>query len=296
MSYSVKLKFELSPKGKLRGEKEAYEFLLLGKYPAKFCSIEKISFSKSIFFELLSSGFNTEDEVLSVALSLKKSILAAGVFYSFGVRFGGHLQKAEKIEYPIFHENSGFRVFKSNVIFIEDFVNARGVKDPIDIQTFITNLNMLSRVKPSEQHETSVKLFHSSFFQNSMETKFLALITAIESLLPEQKRSEEEVNFIDDCIESLKKSNIQNNNSLLDALNSIKNKSIGSKLRDYASIYLNDKKYGDKSSKKFISDCYNLRSVLLHTGTVENDNDFSKLTGELQLYASDLLKKIIIDG
>ena len=102
------------------------------------------------------------------------------------------------------------------------------------------------------------------FYSKDLRVSFLLYISAVEALIKE--REEEDDTYIKE-IEYLQ--NQTTNVKLKTALGNLKNKSIGQKTRELISRLCPDLQYDSYSAVTFWNKCYDLRSKILHNGSIE---------------------------
>jgi hypothetical protein len=72
-------------------------------------------------------------------------------------------------------------------------------------------------------------------------------------------------------------------------LSQLKRQSIGEAGRALANQLIPDEIFDGKTSAKFFNDSYNIRSELVHEGTVDKSIDIPKLVSEMQRFVKQLL-------
>jgi hypothetical protein len=118
------------------------------------------------------------------------------------------------------------------------------------------------------------------------------LVLAVEALLELQDRETSAKKVVDYLIEYTKDSQLdkQDKDSIMGSLRWLYKESISKSLREIAQNYLGDRKYNNMCAKKFINQCYDIRSKLMHTGKVDiKVINLGKLAAQLNVFVSDLL-------
>lgn len=140
----------------------------------------------------------------------------------------------------------------------------------------------------SEKKRLAYELFSASIFSSYVDSRFMLLMMAIETLIEQKDRSIEERDEINKLIEILKLSSIAEKESIINGLNQLKKESVGMAGRRLAS-QLSDN-YMEKNPRAFYNFCYNLRSKLVH-GAVPRPgfDDISKVNASLEQFVADLI-------
>ena len=149
----------------------------------------------------------------------------------------------------------------------------------------------------SSQEELSYKLFHNSFFQADINSKFLLRVMAVEALIDPQQRPRDSVNHVNLLIQYTKKSELSNQekNSLLGSLKWLYFESIGQAGRRIVKSRLKEKKYMEKTAADFFTDCYHIRSKLVHGHLPAPTEEIARVSETLKTFVSDLLTAPILD-
>ncbi|WP_133126010.1 HEPN domain-containing protein [Pseudohalioglobus lutimaris] len=147
----------------------------------------------------------------------------------------------------------------------------------------------------SEQLKLAMELMTSSFFESSSRARFLTLVLAAESILSPEDRSTEVHSVVDELRNVAKSANLsdQEKRSILGTLNWLYKDSISQSLRKMALVHLPNKTYQDLPSHKFIQKCYEARSKLVHSGTVDEEkHNIGTLAANLEVYLKDMLTEM----
>jgi|GEM_PF-407600 hypothetical protein len=147
--------------------------------------------------------------------------------------------------------------------------------------------------KLSAREHVSLGLFSASFFQKSLDSRFLLLIMAIEVLLDLKERPSESVEHVKNLIkateDALEITNTEGK-SLLGCLRWLRYESIRQAGKRVVKLRLKNKEYHHKSGEAFFSDCYDLRSRLVHgEPPLPAWDEINSVTGDLESMVSDLL-------
>ncbi|MCW5198742.1 hypothetical protein VU06_03220 [Desulfobulbus sp. F3] len=159
----------------------------------------------------------------------------------------------------------------------------------IFLGTFITSLK--SSPSFSERERLAYRLFNTALFQPDILATFLFLVITIEALSDYAPRSEAAIAHVDMLIESTKNSHSltkEDSDSMVGALRWLKQESIKQAGKRLVTERLGNRRYAGMIATKYFSECYDLRSRLAHSGTLDNEK-FNKLAPHLSFLVSDLL-------
>jgi hypothetical protein len=167
----------------------------------------------------------------------------------------------------------------------------RGVKKGHFETIFERALSTLRNLSARER--LSFELFNASFFQTSADTRFIMLVMAIEALIEPVHRSKEATDHVDSLIEATKNSLLitdKDRRSILGSLRWLRYESINQAGKRLAQEQLGVRLYDGKSAPSFFSDCYNLRSRLVHGQyPPPTQHEIGNASTQLEGFVSDLL-------
>jgi len=147
--------------------------------------------------------------------------------------------------------------------------------------------------KVTEKRRIACELFLSSYFYQSITTRFIILIIAIESLLEPKYRADSTKKFLHKIIRRFKRENSiikSDKDSIINVLYNLKKESIGKTGKDFATFVLGQNKYLDLTPAQFFKRCYDLRGKIVHRGITTKDRvEVKALIGNLENFVSDLL-------
>jgi hypothetical protein len=152
-----------------------------------------------------------------------------------------------------------------------------------------------ARMPPREQ--LSYELFSASFAQPTADSRFVVLVMAIEALIEPASRAKEVVVHVGSLIEATRQSDIPIGevNSIIGSLRWLRDESIAQAGRRLVSR-LGDRQYQGRSPQKFFTECYTIRSQLVHghmpRPTWAQVNEYS---AELEGFVGDLLSPELLD-
>ncbi len=304
-TYRLRLRFHIAHKGLISGDSESLEFSLPNGHPATLNSVDSKKFSEATKFVILSGGYKTEEEALQCGYRIKDAVLLYGTKFRIGVDLGkdkatGFL--ATPVKEKIFNDH-GVRMIDDVhgvVAYSEEYptscmsMSAVGLINVREAGFFANELRELlcEEFKVSGQIKLAMELLTSSFFESSVRAIFLTLVLAAESILKPNDRSDEAKELVDELISRTESSNISEaeKSSIRGSLKWLYKDSISQSLRAMAEKYLTGKKYDGLEPERFIKKCYDARSKLVHSGSVDDSKyNIGGLAGSLELYMKDIL-------
>lgn len=142
--------------------------------------------------------------------------------------------------------------------------------------------------KIPERKRLAFDLFSASSFTNYADARFMLLMMAIETLIEQKERTEEEQELIDQLIDNVRAYDIGTKDSIIGGLKNLKQESIGTAGKRLANI-LTDK-YMDMTPGQFFTHCYSLRSKLVHGHTPRPTfEEIGSVSATLELFTADLI-------
>ena len=151
----------------------------------------------------------------------------------------------------------------------------------------------------NEREQTSLELFHASFFQQMADARFLLLMMAIEALLEPSQRSSAAVLHIENLINLTRECctiSSEEKSSILGSLERLRCESINQAGRKLVTERLGSRTYHNKSASGFFSYCYDLRSRLVHgRSPYPSWQEVSDVVATLEVFVSDLLSGPLLD-
>lgn len=307
-TYRYRFRFHISSKGLIQGEEKSTDFTLPNGMVATLHCIDSDKFSDSTKFALISGGYSSEEEAFFFGEQIKESVLCYGTKFRVGVDVGkdkttGFIGKIVKDEVLRTH---GVRIIDDihgiSVYDEEHPVSCGSVSGAILInardKTFFLDevcKLMSSRKTINAKTRLAMELLTASFFESSPRSRFLTLILAAEALLEPDERTDKVKLFVDELKGYTEASYISTEEkaSILGTLNLLYKDSISQSLKKMAALYLGEIQFDNLSASKFISNCYDARSKLVHTGCVdESKYHIGSLGANLEVYLMYMLCKI----
>lgn len=137
-----------------------------------------------------------------------------------------------------------------------------------------------------EKLDITISFLNTSNLINDVRMKFLLKIMAIEVLVSEEERENEDyVKIIEDIMRNID-TNSEIGKRVKNDIGRLKIKSIGKKCKILIEKYCGEKSYGGLNSIKFFNKCYKMRSGLVHSGELD--------LNELGIYDEEL-KNLVVD-
>ncbi|WP_139170215.1 HEPN domain-containing protein [Mycolicibacterium fluoranthenivorans] len=151
------------------------------------------------------------------------------------------------------------------------------------------------RYTVDERLELALNLLHLSYFESNPETRNVTLVTAIEALIVQAKRSSDVVDQLDKLIKQVKADEIGRiaRNTILNALGNMKNQSINEAGQDLAEKFLTED-YDSLPPKDFFKRSYVDRCNLVH-GSIKRPGSKTLRSRNpiLTKFVTDLLDAVI---
>jgi len=171
----------------------------------------------------------------------------------------------------------------------------------VAVEQFLTVFETaLSRSRDIDDRErVALELFNASFFQTSVDSRFLLLMSSLEALIVQRPRSEEVRTFVRTLtatIEAADGIDATERNALKQGVGQLQRESIGQAGRRLVSESLDGRIYEGMTPSDFFSRCYQLRSRLVHGDLpFPTREDVSAVVAKLEVMLSDLLSTDLLD-
>lgn len=176
-----------------------------------------------------------------------------------------------------------FAIFNANAIL------SRRFDDIVEV------VNRILPMSPTmnEQELLALNLFHMSFFETSPDSRLITLVTAVEAMVPPQKRSPAAVRHVEELVRLTGSANhldVDDRSALANALRMLEHRSVGAGARALARERLGDARYAEQPAARFFGACYKLRSDLVHGREPRpTREEVGSLAAPLEVFVSDLL-------
>lgn len=194
---------------------------------------------------------------------------------------------------PFRNDKHGIDVYEHVESLMFAKFDAKGIvgkATPRLIETFQREYSNVKKI--SEKQLLASEIYTSSFFDASPRSRFITLVTAVEALLEPLKRSEEVEKLVAELKAQTSQSTLDETtkNSIISSLQRIKYQSISQAGRIIAQRLIPDALFDGQSSADFFTHSYNLRSRILHSGTIpEKSIDLRQLANVMETFVNRLL-------
>lgn len=144
----------------------------------------------------------------------------------------------------------------------------------------------------SPKQELAGEILSASYFDSSDRSRFVTLITAVEALLDPQPRPAVAQQVVARMMQIVEESGVDEGTraAMSGSLQWLKRESIGQAGRALADRLLRGKVYEAQPAARFFTYCYELRSSILHLGSVPTAiNDFPSVCAAAHAFVCDLL-------
>lgn len=263
------------------------------------------SIKNSTSWVFYSSGYKSEEEAKENGENFLKVIFLVFTKLKIGAEFGllsydskfnsfGRLLFPDQRDPRLLDDILGLTIYETEpepefkLAPVSTIIGTPSVKL---IETFNWAIDKYEKV--TAKRRIAYELFLSSYFYQSITTRFIILIIAIESLLEPKYRSLSTINFINKIISRFKNEggiHSSDRESIINVLYSLKKESIGKTGKEFSTRLLGNNKYSDLTPAQFFMKCYALRSKIVHRGITKFERtEVKNLIGHLENFVSDLL-------
>ena len=258
---------------------------------------------------VLGGSYASEYQARNAAEKSKRALLYWAIEQRLGIDFGDGKQKSvvtneglampqKQYGYPLRNDMHGIDVYEhvEKLRFVKfDAKETVGKYPPKLIDTF--QREYLNSRQLTEKQLLASEIYASSFFDVSARSRFITLVTAIEALLEPLKRSDE----VQALVTELKATTQQQSMideptkaSIVGSLGRVRYQSIGQAGRTLARRLLPDEFFDGQSSVDFFTRCYDLRSQILHRGTIPEESvDIGQLANVMETFVAHLLIAVL---
>lgn len=289
-------------------------------------SFELVSDGKVFDNEIISiyaHGFQNIETAKKIALKLKLSLLSLFLNSNIGIKIEPNeidLTEDEVINdmykkngNTITNDCGGICIYKTehNLSFISLNIDIKLNSNINTLSYKISELYRKINYNLSDNEKLALELYSSIYFEPSIKSKYILLVTIIECLSEARKYSTDIKNMLKEFSQIMNKYFSDDNflkdnsekerikNSLKDRINELSRESISKACQRYIKETL-----GENKVDKFI-EIYKIRSFLVHAGTVplsESDirnkvNEIQKLNSSFSIlneYVLDILKRKVL--
>jgi len=248
-------------------------------------------------------GFGTFEDAQAIAEKVKRVLLFWSVKYRHGIDFGDGRQRSiatnaglalleKEHGCPLRNDIHGVDVFEhvENLKFVHFGMQATAQKHPkYLVETFQEEIDAERTVTPKQ--ELACELYASSWFDVSYRSRFITLVTAVEALIEQHEHASEVADWVRSAKISLAQLSLPDAvaASIGGSLEWLRYQSISHAGRDLVKRLLPDTQFQGMGAERFFSQCYNLRSQILHNGALPQDKDMLQAANEAEEFVAKLL-------
>jgi hypothetical protein len=301
MSYTFRLRFKTSEKIKLPFDEQVIPVFKSGKVKIDLHAHQaEASIKKSTQLVIKGQGYDTVEAAQLEGELCRDRLTIAFSKLRFPADFGDRAAKGSWTSYGLkmLEEQSGTRVlndihglqvYESNILVQFSTVSAKAFITKSRDETLKTLAAAFS-INPivHEKKRLAYELFSASSFADYVDARFMLLMMAVETLVQQNERENEEQELIDQLISCVNNSNIKNKDSIKGGLEGLRQESIGQAGKRLVSNLSNN--YLDLIPERFFSFCYSLRSKLVH-GHIPRPTfeEVGNVCGALENLVADLI-------
>jgi len=171
----------------------------------------------------------------------------------------------------------------------------------VSLEQFISVFNLtLSRPREiSDQERIALELFNASFFQKSVDGRFLLLMCGVEALIKQEPLSENVkrlVQTFQSQVDAASALEDEEKDALKRGLGQLQRESIRQAGRRLIGRKIGTRSYKGMPADEFFGNCYTLRSRLVHGELpFPTLNDVNPIGAQLEVMLSDLLSIDLLD-
>ncbi len=257
---------------------------------------------------VLGKSFGSEEQARTAAEKSKLALLYWAIKQRTGIDFGDGKQRSyataqylakqgEKYGCPVRNDIHGIDIYKhvKKLMFVSTIVKATVGKYPPRL-TDTFQREYLNNRHLTEKHMLACEIYASSFFDISPRSRFITLVTAVESLLELPKRSDKAEALVEEFKAKTTQSTLDRTtiNSIIGSLERVKYQSYSQAGRALAHQYLPSELFDERSSADFFTRAYDLRSQILHHGMISDDkDDIWHLSNVMEKFVNQLLLAVL---
>jgi hypothetical protein len=303
--FTFRIRFDISSPDSINIDSDREEVARISGQPVELVSsVEAKLIHQAERLSIRAAGFESERVALESGSVVMTAAQIALARQCVGADFGSRAPESKLTEHGLdavsasegrrcLNDRHGLCAFESEPPprFIR--FNAK-LGRRIDPAILSRNLGALLKDSPSLDAGESVafELFNSSFFERGPDGRFMLLMMAIEALIRPADRESQSVRVIESFIAQVRSSDIPSSDkqSIMGSLSYMKQESIGQAGRRMVQERLGGNKYSGKAAAKYFTDCYSLRSRLVHGhDPFPQADEIRQACATLEVFVSDLL-------
>jgi len=304
--YDFRLRFNFAEAYRINSEAEKIELLDLspGEKITLVSGLSETPIKEQNHVAVLGKSFTSEAEAREAAERCKRALLYWAVEQRLGADFGDGRQRSwftkaglkyyeQKYGCPIRNDLHGIDVYEHVEKLKFASFNAKA-----ELGKHVDRLiNTFQREYMKSRHFTEKQLlaseiYASSFFDISARSRFITLVTAVEALLEPVKHPTEVEELVEDVKVKAKHLVVDKDTkaSIIGSFDRIRYQSRNQAGRMLANRLLPNEIFDEQASDDFFSKSYDLRSRLLHDGTIkEKEGDVGELANVMEAFVHKLL-------
>jgi len=302
--YDFRLRFNFSEGYRINSNADKIELLSLssGEHITLVSGARGTPIKGQNCAAVLGKSFTSEDQARAAAEKSKRALLYWAIDERLGIDFGDGKQRStftneglamlEKQHGYLFRNDiHGIDVYEhiERLKFVSSNLKATVGKNPPKLISTFQREYLNSR-QLTERQVLASEIYASSFFDVSSRSRFITLVTAVEALLEPLERSDKVKALVKEFKAMTQKSKTDERESIISSLEGLKRQSIGQTGRTLAGRLIPNEFFDGQSSADFFTRCYDLRSQILHRGTIEDDSvDIWHLANVMEDFVAKLL-------
>lgn len=309
MTYSFRIRFNCSPTDTIQCAENKLSVSVADKQPSIILRARRddLLIRDSDQLVLVGSGYQTENDANTAGSRLQDALMVALARVRVGADFGCRAAtgmfthdglkwvEKEKGGQRVLNNIHGLMVFQSEPKPCFASINAQ-MTYGASPEKFMSAFTQAIALQPqiSDHDLLAYTLFNASFFQPTADSRFLLLVMSIEALIEPVLRSPSAQNHVASLIKQTESLSlplpIEERSSILGSLRRLRSESINQAGKRLTTERLGARVYGDKAASNFFSDCYQMRSELVHGNhPVPTFEEVNRVTATLEIFVSDLL-------
>lgn len=252
---------------------------------------------------LVGDGFESATSATTEATrarsALERAFAAFGIGAYFDSRAGGSLNLSQALVDRVREEtgqvlrpdNAGLSVYPTAPAVVLLGFEARG---RVSVPPEFLDAALASPaawVSKSDEEHVAYSIYTAAMAARSQEAQFLMLVMAVEFLADVNPRPVAVRAHVDVLIQMTNDADLTSDDRgpLVNALNNLRNESVGSACRRYLHEKLDERTYRDMSPDAFFRKCYSIRSRLTHGGQRIEPSELDAWLNPLRRLVGDLL-------
>lgn len=307
MTYSFRLRGIRSPTDTIETERREIHLAVDGApAPLLLCNPDPNGNLKNAKSYVLSGrGYASPEHATEAGRAFKAALTIALARHRVGMDFGdrakiggvitshGQAMFEARFQRRMLSDTHGLMTFASDPA--PAFMRMEGqMLRGTNLERFVGDFESATRSRPrlSDREQLAFTLFNLSFFGDNADSRFVLLVMAVEATVELANRCDAAVRHVNDLVERTKGAQIpeQDRKSILGSLKYLRREPISASGRALCERRLGDRVYGGRRAAKFYSDCYGLRSDLVHGNQpFPTHEEVSSAAGELERLVADLL-------